>query len=156
MYVKVVDNAVDVFPYSVARLKRDNPQVSYPKNMSDSEWESFGMYKVSHGDLPTYNVRTEKVVRSETPTNIAGVWTLTYTSTAKTSEEIQNYDEQVAKNNRGERDTLLANTDWTQMNDSPLSNEAKTEWATYRQELRGITDLDAWPNLEDDDWPVQP
>ena len=65
-------------------------------------------------------------------------------------------DSKVAESNRTKRDGLLDDTDWTQMNDSPLSNEAKTAWATYRQELRGITDLDAWPNLEDDDWPVEP
>jgi len=65
-------------------------------------------------------------------------------------------DAKVAESNRTKRDALLDDTDWTQMNDSPLTNEVKTAWATYRQELRGITDLDAWPNLADDDWPVQP
>ena len=42
------------------------------------------------------------------------------------------------------------------MNDSPLSNEDKTAWATYRNELRNLPDDDAWPNLSDEDWPVQP
>ena len=65
-------------------------------------------------------------------------------------------DSKVAESNRTKRDGLLDDTDWTQMSDSPLTNEVKTAWATYRQELRGITDLDAWPNLADDDWPVQP
>jgi len=65
-------------------------------------------------------------------------------------------DAKVAEGHRTTRDKLLADTDWTQMNDSPLSNEDKTAWATYRQELRDLTDLDAWPNLADDDWPVSP
>ena len=65
-------------------------------------------------------------------------------------------DARVAESNRTNRDELLANSDWTQMNDSPLTNEAKTAWATYRQELRDLTDLDAWPNLADEDWPVEP
>ena len=65
-------------------------------------------------------------------------------------------DAKVAETNRTTRDKLLADTDWTQMNDSPLSNEDKTAWATYRQELRDLTDLDAWPNLADEDWPVAP
>jgi hypothetical protein len=34
------------------------------------------------------------------------------------------------------RDILLAQSDWTQMADSPLSTQKKTEWATYRQQLR--------------------
>ena len=65
-------------------------------------------------------------------------------------------DAKVAEGHRTTRNKLLADSDWTQMNDSPLTNEAKTLWATYRQELRGITDLDAWPNLADEDWPVEP
>jgi hypothetical protein len=65
-------------------------------------------------------------------------------------------DAATATANRATRDKLLADTDWTQMNDSPLTNEAKTAWATYRQELRDLSDLDAWPNLADEDWPVAP
>jgi len=65
-------------------------------------------------------------------------------------------DARTAEGHRTTRNKLLADTDWTQMNDSPLSNENKTAWSTYRQELRDISDLDAWPNLTDDDWPVEP
>ena len=65
-------------------------------------------------------------------------------------------DAKTAETHRTTRNKLLDDSDWTQMNDSPLSNEVKTAWATYRQELRGISDLDAWPNLAEDDWPVAP
>ena len=65
-------------------------------------------------------------------------------------------DARTATGHRTTRNKLLADTDWTQMNDSPLSNEDKTAWATYRQELRDLSDLDAWPNLEDADWPTEP
>jgi len=65
-------------------------------------------------------------------------------------------DATTAEGHRVTRNKLLADTDWTQMNDSPLSNENKTAWATYRNELRNLPDDDAWPNLSDEDWPVQP
>ena len=65
-------------------------------------------------------------------------------------------DAGVAEANRTKRDQLLTDSDWTQMNDSPLTNELKTAWATYRQELRDVTSLDEWPNLTDEDWPVAP
>ena len=65
-------------------------------------------------------------------------------------------DAKTAEGHRTTRNKLLADSDWTQMNDSPLTNEAKTAWATYRQELRDLSDLDAWPNLDDADWPVAP
>lgn len=65
-------------------------------------------------------------------------------------------DALAAENNRATRNKLLSESDWTQMNDSPLSNEDKTAWATYRQELRDLSDLAAWPNLATEDWPVSP
>jgi hypothetical protein len=65
-------------------------------------------------------------------------------------------DTALANQHRVTRNKLLADSDWTQMNDSPLSNEDKTSWATYRQELRDMSDLAAWPNIADDDWPVAP
>ena len=40
---------------------------------------------------------------------------------------------------REERNKKLAASDWTQFNDSPLSDSKKTEWSTYRQALRDIT-----------------
>ena len=65
-------------------------------------------------------------------------------------------DAKVAEGHRTTRNKLLADSDWTQMNDSPLSNEDKAAWATYRQELRDMSDLASWPNIADDDWPVAP
>jgi hypothetical protein len=37
------------------------------------------------------------------------------------------------------RNGLLTESDWTQSVDSPLSDAKKTEWRTYRQQLRDIT-----------------
>tara|TARA_A100001391_G_scaffold172153_1_gene133657 strand:+ start:317 stop:616 length:300 start_codon:yes stop_codon:yes gene_type:complete len=36
------------------------------------------------------------------------------------------------------RDQLLKDSDWTQISDNGLSEEKKTEWQTYRQELRDL------------------
>jgi len=65
-------------------------------------------------------------------------------------------DARTAEGHRTTRNKLLVDSDWTQVNDSPLANDVKTQWAVYRSELRNITDLDEWPNLEDADWPVAP
>ncbi len=58
---------------------------------------------------------------------------------------------------RAERDRLLSETDWTQNNDSPCTAIDKSQWKTYRQELRDIpkeqasakkyTDI-TWPSSE--------
>ena len=39
---------------------------------------------------------------------------------------------------RLQRNELLKQSDWTQVNDCPLSDSKKQEWATYRQSLRDL------------------
>jgi len=39
---------------------------------------------------------------------------------------------------RNKRNELLKESDWTQVNDCPLSDSKKQEWATYRQSLRDL------------------
>ena len=64
--------------------------------------------------------------------------------------------EMLNEQNRQTRNELLAASDWTQGNDSPLTDEAKTSWATYRTALRDLPTNEKWPSLEDDDWPTAP
>ncbi len=57
---------------------------------------------------------------------------------------------------RRERDKLLKESDWTQLADSPLSNEERLAYTTYRQALRDLprkVDLSVskdikWPKIE--------
>jgi hypothetical protein len=59
--------------------------------------------------------------------------------------------ELIAANMRLDRSRRLADCDWTQVLDSPLSPQAKTAWAAYRQALR---DYPAQP--PGTDWPEAP
>ena len=62
--------------------------------------------------------------------------------------------DQNAETIRAQRGALLAACDWTQMPDSPLSEEEKTLWKTYRQALRDVPQQEGFP--ETVDWPEQP
>jgi len=61
-----------------------------------------------------------------------------------------------AEERREARNKLLAESDWTQMPDSPLTDAQKTSWVTYRQSLRDLSDHENWPFLLDTDWPTKP
>jgi len=50
---------------------------------------------------------------------------------------------------RKQRNSLLAESDWTQTADNALSSDKKTEWETYRQALRDLPSS-ASPKLSDD------
>lgn len=56
------------------------------------------------------------------------------------------------------RDSLLNQTDYVMMPDYPISEEDRQKWAIYRQELRDLTDQEAWKNndLMDIVMPVSP
>jgi len=51
---------------------------------------------------------------------------------------------------RSKRDKQLLASDWTQFNDSPLSDAKKQEWATYRQALRDLPSTHQTTNNIDD------
>jgi hypothetical protein len=55
---------------------------------------------------------------------------------------------------RGRRSWLLAECDWTQLADAPLSAEIKAAYAIYRQALRDVTAQVGFPDTID--WSVDP
>lgn len=55
---------------------------------------------------------------------------------------------------RADRDRLLADSDWTQATDSPLSDEKKAEWRVYRQTLRDLPE--STPDPANPQWPAKP
>jgi len=58
---------------------------------------------------------------------------------------------------RTERNRLLADCDWTQASDSPLSSSKKTEWGAYRTSLRNLpADQSSETTYADIEWPAKP
>ena len=56
-------------------------------------------------------------------------------------------NDRLAAAHRETRNELLAASDWTQFNDSPLTTAKKTKWKTYRQSLRDLPASEDWPNV---------
>jgi hypothetical protein len=55
---------------------------------------------------------------------------------------------------RDQRNDLLTKSDWTQIPGSPLNDEKKAAWATYRQQLRDLVIEGSCPL--DFTWPTPP
>lgn len=73
----------------------------------------------------------------------------TWIDAAKAKEESE-----AAANVRKERNRRLAEIDWTQTIDAPISQKSREALRTYRQELRNITEQPGFP--EEVIWPVRP
>lgn len=54
--------------------------------------------------------------------------------------------EEKAAITRATRNRLLANCDWTQLADAPLTEEQKAAYAEYRQALRDVPEQDGFPD----------
>ena len=58
---------------------------------------------------------------------------------------------------RIQRNRLLTESDWTQGSDSPLTDSKKTEWSTYRTNLRNLTNgLTTVEQVNGVTWPTKP
>ena len=179
-YVKITNGAVAKYPYSTGQLRRDNPNVSFPRNIPLEIMRRYGMRPVTTEAMPNYDPLTQKVTTATTPTrnvvrlmteedatdpitnevntDLVGTpiygndWVLTRTVVDLTADEIAANNAATAETNRGKRNELLAETDYLALSDMTLS----AEMTTYRQALRDITSHANWPNLSDDDWPTKP
>lgn len=148
LYLKVENNEIVKYPYSIRELKMDNPNVSFPVTLSTELLNSFGVYIVTEV-TPTEDYT--KVVSEINPTLVDGVWTQTWLIENATEEEIQEKIQQKWEEVRTTRNTLLTESDWTQVSDSPLNSSQ--EWKDYRQSLRDITNQ---LNPFEITWPTKP
>ena len=71
----------------------------------------------------------------------------------KTPQEIEEELESQWAFIRHRRNEFLLECDWTQLQDSPLSEQKQQEWQTYRQSLRDITEQPDPFNIV---WPTKP
>jgi len=179
-YVKITNGAVARYPYSAGQLRRDNPNVSFPRNVPIEIMRRYGMRPVTIEAMPDYDPLTHKVTTATTPTrgvvrlmteedatnpiteevntDLVGTpiygndWVLTRTVVDLTADEIATNDAATAVANRATRDTLIAATDYFALTDVTMGSEM----TLYRQSLRDITSHANWPNLEEADWPTKP
>jgi hypothetical protein len=150
MYVKVENNEIVQYPYSLEQFRADNRNVSFPSDLSNDILASHGVYPVSNDPIPTYDPATQRVQKSNTPVLREGKWVITKTVEQLTEDQINSFTITVAKKARARRTELLQETDWCALNDVTMS----TEMATYRQALRDVPAQEGFPHTIT--WPTKP
>jgi len=80
MYIKN-----DIYPYSVAQLKQDNPQTSFPAQINDALLAEYGMFPVERTSCPA--VGFDKNVTEGQPELVDGVWKQVWVVSDATYEE---------------------------------------------------------------------
>ena len=149
MYVKVNNNEVVDFPYSLNNLKTENPNTGFPQVMSDALLAEYNIFKVIYNDPPEYDSNTQKVEMDTVPRLIDGSWQTSYNMVQLNEEELQ----EKQAGNRIMMQSLLDQTDHWALQDTP---EMTAEQIAYRQAIRALDQHANWPYLEDADWPIRP
>lgn len=141
MFAKIVDGHVAKLPYTEADLRRDNPQVSFPKSIPLQVWLDHSAAPVKTAAPPPLDRKTHSLQFSveKQGTEWVQVWTVEKLPVDQAASYVRLY-----------RDELLSKTDWMALSDNTLS----PAWATYRQALRDITEQEGFPYSVE--WPTEP
>jgi len=150
MFAKIKNGAVEQFPYTVGQLRRDYPDISFPKHVPESVMAEFGMVAVHEQPIPTFDPMTHSIEWGPLPVKKGDTWEFVPSVRVLTPDEIADRDATKASAVRLRRDSLLSETDWMALSDVTLN----TDWATYRQALRDITTQAGFPHSVV--WPVKP
>jgi hypothetical protein len=81
---------------------------------------------------------------------------VTTTKAEQEAEYQARLDVEAADGVRTSRDAKLEESDWMVIRSAETGVALDSNWATYRQALRDITDHENFPYLEKSDWPVSP
>lgn len=86
MYIKLTNGQPET--YTIGQLRRDNPNVSFPRNIPAETLAEYDVYPVASTDQPAYNEATHKVVQG-TPEIENGEWRQTWNVVPLTKEDLR-------------------------------------------------------------------
>ena len=139
MYIKITNGVPET--YTIGQFRRDNSNVSYPKEIPEQYLNEQDVYSYTEDNRPEYDALIQSLDFSFEERN--GSWYKSYT--------VVNLPQEKAESNiRSMRDSLLQETDWMALSDNTLTQP----WADYRQALRDITDQETFPYSVT--WPTKP
>ena len=152
---------------SQGEWRRHHANTSFPRVWTQATLDSLmldAVFPTPKPDAGQYQTAVRDGVEQDVKGNWVERWTIRdmfadYTDDEGVlhtkAEQEQAYqaglDATAAKSVRAQRDKLLAECDWTQVNDAPVD---KATWAVYRQALRDITLQAGFPHSVT--WPTQP
>ena len=147
--VKINSDGSKVYPYGLAELRREFPNTSFSAKPSSEELSHYKVYYVEPSTQPDL----ERYQKLQFDVVYAGndLYREQWTAVAMSAEEKQLKDDTQAGSVRHMRNKLLADCDWTQLEDAPADAGA---WAAYRQKLRDVSKQAGFP--WDVNWPQQP
>lgn len=155
-YVLVVNNQIVSTP---APLPNNYKNISNlfalsDEQLSDLSWSgnNEGFWVVNSDPFPTINIH-QKIETSWTLNTQNKTCQESYTVVDVTPSEEEIRIGKIKTSIKMIRDQYLILTDFTQLDDAPLSDSAKSDFRTFRQQLRSMLDI---PDITQAVWPTIP
>lgn len=126
-----------------------HPDTGFPQVLVEEILDAFGADPVFNG--PQAQPTRYQVAYRDGVEQVNGKWYTKFAVADMGDEAKAALDDQQAASMRSERNRRLSESDWTQVEDSPVD---KAAWATYRQALRDIPAQAGFP--WEVTWPAKP
>jgi hypothetical protein len=152
LFIKLENGRPVGHPITELTFRRLFTDTSFPKFFTAGAVEPLGYGLYDYSNQPELG-RYEKAVEGVPGRSDTGIWRQNWQTVAMNEAEKAEVDGQQSALVRNQRNHLLSESDWTQLSDTPVT---ATEWTTYRQALRDVTDHVSFPYLTDADWPTKP
>lgn len=145
LYLKLTNGVPE--NYSIGKLRRDNPNTSFPKTPSDALLADWDVYPYTRPSRPEYDPMTWNLVDGPFEQDADGNWSMGYVLEALPLE-------QASQNVRSARDRKLQDCDWVVIKNTEKGTNIPLEWELYRQQLRDVPSQPDFPyNVS---WPTEP
>ena len=135
----------------IMNLSAAFPNTSMPVVLTTDDFDALGLDPVFEG--PQAQPTQFQVAYRDGVEEIEGQWFTKYSVVDMEQEAIDALTSERWSSVRTDRNSRLADCDWTQLPDAPLTNTETANWASYRQALRDITTQADPFSIE---WPVSP
>jgi len=86
MIIKTRNGEIDRYPYAIGQLRKDNPNISFPTNISENILNLYDCYTVEDTPKPLGDVVIEIA-----PVYVNGVWSRQWDSRTFTPDELESY-----------------------------------------------------------------
>lgn len=156
---------------SQGAIRKSMPNTSLPRIWTEEICDFLGIDPVLEAPAPApsgeYKVVSRNGVTQDANNNWVQAWVerdmfsdyvndegVTVTKAEQEQAYTARKDAEAATAARAERDKLIASCDWMAIKAFEGGTTVSTEWATYRQALRDVTDQAGFPN--EITWPEKP
>ena len=130
-------------------LEQNNPTLLFGLGWAGRPDLGFWIANIATKPTTTYY---KKITTTNTVNNSNKTVDVTYTEVELTPVEIELKNKKMKSSYVPVRDSYLKLTDFTQLSDAPITEQAKSDFLIFRQQLRSMFDISdysqlAWPSI---------